>query len=159
MLFRSRSSAGQGEQGYTPIQGLMIGIVTNNDDPENQGRVKVKLPALTEDDESDWARVVNIGGGSHRGTHVLPEVNDEVLVGFEHGDIHHPYILGGLWNGNDQPPQPSGKTVKNGKVIKRTLRTRLGHELVFDDPEGSDHPSTTSRDPHGNRPAGSTPPM
>ncbi len=138
-----RSSAGQGEQGYTPIQGLMIGIVTNNDDPENQGRVKVKLPALTEDDESDWARVVNIGGGAGRGTHMLPEVNDEVLVGFEHGDIHHPYILGGLWNGNDQPPQPSGKTVKNGKVIKRTLRTRLGHELVFDDPEGSDPPKVT----------------
>ncbi len=129
-----------GSQSFKPVPGLMIGIVTNNDDPENLGRVKVKMPSLTEDHESDWARVVNIGGGSSRGTLVLPEVNDEVLVGFEHDDIHHPYILGGLWNGNDKPPYKADKTVKNGKVIKRVFRTRLGHEFAYDDPEGSDDP-------------------
>ncbi|MFC4639747.1 VgrG-related protein [Deinococcus hohokamensis] len=134
------AAAGHTERPYTPVPGLMIGIVTNNDDPDGQGRVKVKLPALNEEDETDWARVVNIGGGASRGTHVLPEVNDEVLVGFEHDDIHHPYVLGGLWNGRDKPPYPSGQTVKNGKVIKRTFRTRLGHELSYDDPEGNDPP-------------------
>ncbi|ACO45548.1 VgrG-related protein [Deinococcus deserti] len=134
------AAAGNQDRPYTPVPGLMIGIVTNNDDPDNQGRVKVKLPALNEDDETDWARVVNIGGGAGRGTQVIPEVNDEVLVGFEHDDIHHPYILGGLWNGSDKPLYPSGQTVKNGKVIRRAFRTRLGHELTYTDPEGNDPP-------------------
>lgn len=136
----SGSGVHGGDQGFKPVPGLMIGIVTNNDDPDNLGRVKVKLPSLTEDHESDWARVVNIGGGTERGTMVLPEVNDEVLVGFEHDDIHHPYILGGLWNGTDKPPYNAAKTVKNGKVIKRVFKTRLGHEMTYDDPEGSDDP-------------------
>ncbi|MFC4427634.1 VgrG-related protein [Deinococcus navajonensis] len=134
------AAAGHHERPYTPVPGLMIGIVTNNEDPDGQGRVKVKLPALNEEDETDWARVVNIGGGASRGTQVLPEVNDEVLVGFEHDDIHHPYVLGGLWNGRDKPPYSTGQAVKNGKVIKRTFRTRLGHELSYDDPEGNGPP-------------------
>lgn len=146
MRASAEGAGGYGGQGQgatfsnTRAPGLMIGIVTNNNDPENQGRVKVKLPALTEDDESDWARVVNIGGGSNRGTLVLPEVDDEVLVGFEHGDVHHPYILGGLWNGNDSPQHSSADTVAGGKVVRRSFKTRLGHELRYDDPEGGDPP-------------------
>ncbi|WP_230275582.1 VgrG-related protein [Deinococcus sp. 6YEL10] len=138
-----QSAAGPHEAPYTPVPGLMIGIVTNNEDPEDQGRVKLKLPALTEDDESDWARVVGVGNGGGRGTQFTPEVNDEVLVGFEHGDIHHPYVIGGLWNGSDAPPRPTGKTIKNGKVIQRVYRTRLGHELIYDDPIDPDPPKVT----------------
>lgn len=140
-LIRSVSADQNARQAAT--HGLMIGIVTNNDDPDDLGRVKLKIPSLSDDDESDWARVVNLGGGSERGSHVLPEVNDEVLVGFEQGDIHYPYVLGGLWNGKDKPPQPSSNAVKNGKVVKRVFRTRLGHTLTYIDPEGGGIPEVT----------------
>ncbi len=120
-------------------RGLAIGIVTNNDDPQNQGRVKLKYPWLTEQDESDWARVVSVGGGSERGLQFVPEVNDEVLVGFELGDIHHPYVIGGLWNGVDKPTKPTGELVKGGKVQQRVIRSRSGHVVVLDDSEGEPH--------------------
>jgi phage protein D len=94
-----------------PGQTLLIGIVTDNQDPQGWGRVKVKFPTLTEDHSSDWARVVNSGAGAHRGFDCLPEIDDEVLVGFEHGDIHRPFVLGGVWNGKDAPPNPVDKNV------------------------------------------------
>lgn len=128
--------------------GFMIGIVTNNDDPQGQGRVKVKFPALTEKDESDWARVVSVGGGPTRGVMFTPEVNDEVLVGFEQGDIHFPYVLGGLWNGSDAPPKAKGEVIKSGRVTKRIIRSRLGHEIILDDSDGS--PSILLKDKSGN---------
>jgi phage protein D len=114
-----------------PGQTLMVGIVTNNNDPEGWGRVKVKLPTLTEDHESNWARVVTMGGGANRGFDCLPEVNDEVLVGFEHGDIHRPYVLGNVWNGKDAPPEKVADSVQSGKVRLRTIKTRTGHTLQF----------------------------
>lgn len=120
-------------------RGLAIGVVTNNDDPQNQGRVKLKYPWLTEQDESDWARVVSVGGGAGRGVQFVPEVNDEVLVGFELGDIHHPYVIGGLWNGVDNPPKPTGELVRGGKVQQRVIRSRSGHLIVLDDSETRPH--------------------
>ncbi|HEY4410960.1 MAG TPA: VgrG-related protein, partial [Acidimicrobiia bacterium] len=75
---------------------LVVGIVTNNNDPDKLGRVKVKFPTLTDKEESDWARVVSTGAGSSRGLQIIPDVNDEVLVGFEHGDVTRPLVLGGL---------------------------------------------------------------
>jgi uncharacterized protein involved in type VI secretion and phage assembly len=114
-----------------PGQTLMIGIVTNNKDPKNWGRVKVKLPTLTEEHESDWARVVHLGAGSDRGFYCLPEVDDEVLVGFEHGDIHRPFVLGGVWNGKDKPPESVNDTIQGGKVRLRTIKTRTGHKIQF----------------------------
>jgi phage protein D len=119
--------------------GLVIGIVTDNQDPGNQGRVKVRYPALTSEHASDWARVVSAGAGANRGILFVPEVNDEVLVGFEMGDIHHPYVLGGLWNGQDQPPYTTDKTVQGGKVALRLIQSREGHYLAFlesDDTKG-----------------------
>jgi phage protein D len=113
-----------------PGQTFLVGIVTNNQDPKGWGRVKVKFPTLTEQDESNWARVVALGAGSHRGFDCLPEVNDEVLVCFEHGDIHRPYILGGLWNGKDAPPEKVANSVVKG-VRLRTFKTRTGHTLQF----------------------------
>jgi uncharacterized protein involved in type VI secretion and phage assembly len=110
---------------------LMVGIVTDNNDPSGWGRVRVKLPALTEEHASYWARVVGIGAGSGRGFDCLPEINDEVLVGFEAGDIHRPYIIGGVWNGKDKPPEAVGDSVADGKVRLRTIKTRLGHTLQF----------------------------
>jgi phage protein D len=114
-----------------PGQTLLIGIVSNNKDPKKWGRVRVKFPTLTEEHESDWARIVAIGAGSNRGFDCLPEVNDEVLVGFEHGDIHRPFVIGGVWNGKDAPPASVDESVVGGKVRLRTIKTRTGHLLQF----------------------------
>ena len=116
-----------------PGKSMMVGIVTNNKDPKKWGRVRVKFPTLTEEHESDWARVVSIGAGNNRGFDCLPEVNDEVLVGFEHGDIHRPFVVGSVWNGKDAPPTKVDDSVVNGKVRLRTFKTRAGHSLQFVD--------------------------
>ncbi|NJR51594.1 MAG: VgrG-related protein [Leptolyngbyaceae cyanobacterium CSU_1_3] len=120
-----------------PGQTLLVGIVTDNEDPEGWGRVKVKFPTLTEDHASQWARVVSLGAGNQRGFDCLPEINDEVLVGFEHGDIHRPYIMGGVWNGKDAPPNKVSDNVKDGKVCLRTIKTRTGHQIQFVEEDGS----------------------
>ena len=114
-----------------PGQTLLVGLVTNNKDPKGLGRVKVKFPTLTMDHESHWARVVGLGAGNSRGFYCLPEVDDEVLVGFEHGDIHRPYIVGGVWNGKDKTVATVDNTVKNGNVNVRSIKTRTGHEIKF----------------------------
>ncbi|MFB2977693.1 VgrG-related protein [Microseira sp. BLCC-F43] len=114
-----------------PGQTLMVGIVTDNQDPEGWGRVKVKFPTLTEEHASNWARVVAIGAGNRRGFDCLPEINDEVLVAFEHGDIHRPYVIGGVWNGKDATPNPVADDVADGKVRLRTFKTRVGHKIQF----------------------------
>lgn len=114
-----------------PGQTCLVGIVTNNDDPEGWGRVKVKFPTLTEDHASNWARMVSLGAGNQRGFDCLPEIDDEVLVGFEHGDIHRPYILGSVWNGKDDPPTSVKDSVHDGKVRLRTFKTRTGHKIQF----------------------------
>jgi phage protein D len=82
---------------------LVVGMVTNNDDPEGMGRVRVSFPALSPDVEGAWARIATLGAGNQRGTVMLPQVGDEVLIGFEHDDTARPYVLGSLFNGVDQP--------------------------------------------------------
>ncbi|CAN1210840.1 Gp5/Type VI secretion system Vgr protein OB-fold domain-containing protein [Tumidithrix helvetica PCC 7403] len=114
-----------------PRQTHLVGLVTNNVDPKKLGRVKVKFPTLTEAHESDWARVVGVGAGPNRGFDCLPEINDEVLVAFEHGDIHRPYVIGGVWNGTDAPPETVDNSVADGTVRLRTFKTRTGHILQF----------------------------
>jgi len=114
-----------------PGQTLLVGIVSNNQDPQGWGRVRVKFPTLTEEDESNWARVVSVGAGPNRGFDCLPEINDEVLVAFEHGDIHRPYVIGGVWNGTDAPPENVDDTIVNDLVRLRTFKTRVGHTLQF----------------------------
>ncbi len=114
-----------------PGQTLLVGIVTDNKDPDGMGRVKVKFPTLTEDHASNWARVVSLGAANNRGFDCLPEVNDEVLVAFEHGNIHRPYVIGGVWNGKDAPPADVNDTIQGGKVRLRTFKTRTGHTLQF----------------------------
>jgi uncharacterized protein involved in type VI secretion and phage assembly len=112
----------------------VVALVTNVKDPEKQGRVKLKFPWLSDTYESDWARVVQAGAGDKRGLLVLPEVNDEVLVGFEHGDVRWPYVIGGIYNGVDKP-EPDDKLLdgSGGKVNRRWFRSRRGHLLSFDD--------------------------
>lgn len=121
------------------VQGVVTAIVTNNkDDAENLGRVKVQYPWMGDNMESDWVRIAAPGAGDQRGIFWLPEVNDEVLVAFEHGDFHRPYIIGGLWNSQDKPAITNKEALKGGKVIKRVLKSRSGHVITFDDTEGSE---------------------
>jgi uncharacterized protein involved in type VI secretion and phage assembly len=68
----------------------------------------------------------------------LPEVGDEVLVAFEHGNMHRPYLIGGLWNSKDKPAVPNSEAVGGGKVNKRIIRSRSGHIILLDDTEGKE---------------------
>jgi phage protein D len=82
---------------------IVIGIVTQNEDPEGLGRVRVKYPALGDDTEGWWARIAAPSAGHDRGLLMMPVVGDEVLLAFEHDDVHRPYVIGALWNGKDTP--------------------------------------------------------
>ena len=115
------------------INGIVTGIVTNNSDEEGLGRIKVKFPWLSEENETDWAKVMSFMAGKERGGFFLPEVGDEVLVAFEHGDINYPYVIGALWNNEDNPPE----TNSDGKNNIRKIRSRSGHEIVFNDDDTS----------------------
>ncbi len=114
--------------------GLMIGLVTNLDDPEKLGRVKVKFPHL-DGKESDWTRLAMPMAGPKRGTFFRPEVGDEVLVGFEYGDSRRAYILGSLWSQADQPPPDDGQPTQNNW---RFIQSRSGHIILLDDTPGKE---------------------
>ena len=116
------------------ITGVVIGVVTNNQDPDDLGRVKVKFPWLSDVDESFWARTATPMAGKDRGVFLLPEVDDEVLVAFEHGDVRFPYVLGGLWNGVDTPPFNN----QNGKNNVRAIKSRSGHLVKLNDEDGKE---------------------
>jgi uncharacterized protein involved in type VI secretion and phage assembly len=116
------------------IHGVVVGVVTNNQDPEGMGRVKVRFPWLSGSSESWWARIAAPMAGKERGAYFLPEVEDEVLVAFEHGDIRFPYVLGALWNGQDKPPA----TNEDGKNNIRVLKSRSGHIVRLDDTDGAE---------------------
>ncbi len=116
------------------LYGVVIAIVTNNQDPEGLGRVKVTFPWLSEEDESEWARLAVPMAGQDRGIYFLPEVDDEVLVAFEQGDIRFPYVIGALWNGEDAPPANN----ENGQNDIRVIKSRSGHVIRLNDEEGKE---------------------
>jgi uncharacterized protein involved in type VI secretion and phage assembly len=119
----------EGDATVFRITGVVIGIVTNNKDPDNLGRVKVRFPWLSDSDESAWARVAAPMAGKDRGLYFLPEVDDEVLVVFEHGDMRFPYVLGALWNGQEKPPAKND----DGKNDVRLIKSRSGHVIRLTD--------------------------
>ncbi|MCL3861858.1 phage baseplate assembly protein V [Actinotalea sp. K2] len=111
--------------------GLVVGIVTEiKEDPQGIGRVKVSFPGLASTVESEWARVAAVGGGADRGMVILPEIGDEVLVGFEGADVRRPVVLGGLFGGKNKPP---AEMQRDGKVQNRRLTSRLGHVVELGD--------------------------
>jgi phage protein D len=130
------ASMGATQGAPTRIPGLVCGVVTNNNDPDKRGRVKIALPWLSPAYESDWSRVAQFGAGTTSGALFTPEVGDEVLVGFEFGDPRRPYILGGLLNANTDfdlggdAVQSSGMS---GQVVRRGFVSGAGNRLVFTD--------------------------
>ena len=100
--------------------GVQVAVVTQNEDPDGLGRVRVKYPELGEETEGWWARIAAPGAGRDRGLLMTPLVDDEVLVAFEHGDVRRPLVLGSLWNGKDTP----GELVqKDGSFRLRSAET------------------------------------
>jgi uncharacterized protein involved in type VI secretion and phage assembly len=109
--------------------GVVTGIVKNLNDPDGQGRIELQFPWLSDSVRSSWAPVASALAGKQRGAFFMPEIDDEVLVAFEHGDINHPFIVGFLWNGVDTPPE----TTNQNRIIK----TPGGHQLRFEDTAGA----------------------
>jgi phage protein D/phage baseplate assembly protein gpV len=113
--------------------GIVVGVVTNSDDPSNLGRVKLKFPWLSDDAESNWARVASVGAGPDCGFFAVPQVGDEVLVAFEHGDFNYPVVLGGLWNGQDKPPEDGTGAGSGEKPLVRVIQSPNGHKIIMYD--------------------------
>lgn len=122
--------------------GIVVGVVTDIDDPQTLGRVRVKYPHLN-DQESQWARIASPMAGKERGFYFCPELEDEVLVGFELGDIRRPYILGALWSSADMPPPDDGNAAANNW---RFIRSRSGHIVRLDDTDGSEKVEIIGKD-------------
>ncbi|VVB91598.1 Uncharacterised protein [uncultured archaeon] len=123
-----------GRRHDSKMNGVVVGIVTDNKDPDGLGRIKVKIPRISGEEESNWARVISFMAGKERGAFYLPEVDDEVLLAFEYGDINIPYVIGSLWNGKDKPPI----TNDDGKNNFRIIKSRSGHIIRLDDTDGKE---------------------
>lgn len=133
-LIDARVARGLGGRWY----GVFPATVTDIKDPDGIGRVKVALPwaADTGSDRYDtWARVATLMGGNKRGSWFVPDVDDEVLVSFEGGDVRRPFVLGGLWNGSDAPPESMDGA---GRNFKKVLRSRNGVKITLDDQDGQE---------------------
>jgi len=113
------------------LPGVVTAIVDDNNDPDNQGRVRLNYPWMGASAVSYWARLAAPGAGKDSGVMWMPQVGDEVLVAFEHGDPQHPIVLGGLWNGTDTIPFDAGSQLDNGKVTSCSFVSRSGHKISF----------------------------
>ncbi len=133
-MLESRATAGFGGRWYGVFPALVSDIV----DPDGQGRVKVKLPWSPDTSGAAyeaWARLATLMGGNNRGSWFIPDVNDEVLVVFEAGDPRRPYVVGGLWNGSDAPPDSMDGA---GNNYRKVVRSRNGVKLTLDDTDGQE---------------------
>ena len=109
------------------IDGVHRAVVTEVRDPEGLGRVQV-APERELRIKPLWARVATLMAGEGRGTWLLPESGDEVLVAFEAGDPASPVVLGSLWSAGARPPESDPEL--------RVVRTRGGLEIRLDDAAG-----------------------
>lgn len=124
------------EERASKLRGVFLGIVTKNTDEgsDSKYKVKVKFPWLPLEDDSAWARIAIPMAGAQRGSYFLPEVDDQVLVVFEHGDVSRPIVIGAIFNDKQQPPENNADGENNLRVIK----SREGHRLCLDDKGGSE---------------------
>jgi hypothetical protein len=113
------------EESKKKYYGVTVGKVINPLDPMMLGRVQVQLPFIDSLDLSPWARIALPMAGILHGTYFIPNLNDEVLVAFEHGDVNAPYIIGSLWNAMAPPP------LQSPIPQIRAIRTLAGNQIVF----------------------------
>jgi phage baseplate assembly protein gpV len=113
------------------IYGVAIATVVDNIDLTGEARVQLSLPWAP--GFEPWARIATMMAGMSRGSFFIPQVGEEVVVGFNHGDIREPFVLGALWNTLDRPPT----LLPTDAIEKRIIRTPLGQQIVFDDAEQS----------------------
>jgi uncharacterized protein involved in type VI secretion and phage assembly len=126
MLQKAHETAATGD---AKMFGVEVAIVTNVKDDKKVGRVKVCFPRLPGKPESDWVRVMQPAAGAGRGFYWIPEVSDEVLVAFERGEAHRPYVVGALWNGKDKPMDDA----YNDDNTTRVIQTKSGHRITLED--------------------------
>lgn len=122
--------SGTGGQFY----GVYSALVTDVQDPDGLGRVRLRLPWVTDDDGDAyevWARIATLMAGNDRGTWFMPEPEDEVLVAFEGGCPWRPIVIGALWNGQDAPPEQM-----DSRNNIRAVTSRSGIRVAFDDTDG-----------------------
>ncbi len=142
-MFNSRLPGGFGGCFY----GVYVAQVIDINDPDGQGRVKVRLPWSPDGDNGEyqaWARLATMMAGADRGTWFIPHIDDEVLVAFNAGDARHPYVIGSLWNGQDEPPESMDgagnnyvKTIKSKNGVRVSLNDKDGQEsLTLETPGG-----------------------
>ena len=134
MVYDARVPSGLGGRWY----GVFPALVSDIKDPDGQGRVKVTLPWSPDSGGSRyeaWARLATLMGGKNRGSWFIPDVNDEVLIVFEGGDPRRPYVIGGLWNGSDTPPDSMDGAGNNHRKV---LRSRNGVKVTLDDTDGQE---------------------
>ena len=134
MMLDARLPTGLGGCWY----GVYPALVKDIKDPDGLGRVKVALPWSPDPDGSSyetWARLATLMGGNNRGSWFVPDVNDEVLLVFEGGNPRRPYVVGGLWNGQDAPPQSMDGA---GNNYLKVLRSRNGVKITLDDTDGKE---------------------
>ena len=118
------------------FSGVCTAVVIDNVDPDNSGRVKVRLGQSSgagEKGSETWARIATLMAGNNRGTWFIPDVKDEVLVAFEAGDMRRPYVIGALWNGTNSPPE-----TMDADNTKKLLRSRSGVKITLDDQSGKE---------------------
>lgn len=122
------------------ITGLVVGLVTKVD----VGKIKVNFPWLDPGHETDWIRVATMMSGDNRGSFFMPELKDEVLIGFDQGNPRVPYVVGYMWNGKDAPP--------GGDVRDRRITSKNGHSIRFLDstPSGGSLGAIVIQDAHKN---------
>lgn len=122
------------------INGVVVGLVVDVDDPESLGRVRVSFPWLGAEPHSNWCRVITPLAGEDHGLYFAPEIGSEAVIAFEQGDFNYPYIVGYVWNGSTPLPE--------AELQQRTIRSVTGNVIVLDDRDGEE--GITITDKHGN---------
>jgi uncharacterized protein involved in type VI secretion and phage assembly len=121
---------------------ILPATVTDNIDPLNIGRIKVKISGSSGHPQEVWARIATLMAGNQRGTWFIPDLNDEVLVAFEANSIDQCFVIGALWSKTNSPPESNDKQnnikqIRSRSGIRITLDDQTGHEnLVVETPGG-----------------------
>ena len=123
--------------------GVVEGLVTANADPDQEGKVRVKFPWFDDDMVSEWCRVLQPYAGPGYGMFFVPEINDKVVVGFAHGDMRLPIVLGGVYNGQDKPPSHRDSTTD-----EKMIKTKGGHTILLNDSNNSHQIKITTKGGH-----------